>query len=69
MPSHYGGTTSRMTAKKMSMAELKNLSDAQYYKEHSKHHSTTHIKAMKELQKLGVNREKAHMFVKKYLGK
>ncbi len=65
----YGATNTRMSAKKMSIAELKSLSDVQYYKEHSKHHSMSHIKAMKELQKLGVNREKSHIFVKKYQGK
>lgn len=43
------------------------LSDAEYYKEHKKHHSSKHIKAMKELQRMGVDREKAHKYVKKYV--
>ena len=51
----------------MSMSDMKKLSDTEYYKEHSKHHSPKHIKAMKELQKLGVNRDRAHMYVKKYV--
>ena len=59
MPSHYGG--SKMTEMIMS--------DTEYYKEHSKHHSTKHIKAMKALQKMGVNRDKAHSYVKKFIGK
>jgi len=45
------------------------MSDTEYYKEHSKHHSAKHIKAMKELQKMGVDREKSHNYVKKYIGK
>jgi len=60
MPYHTGN-------KKMSMSDMKKLSDTEYYKEHSKHHSPKHIKAMKELQKLGVNRDRAHMYVKKYV--
>lgn len=63
MPSHYGSSSN----KKMTMSEMKKLSDVEYYKEHSKHHTPKHIKAMKELQKLGVNRDKAHNFVKKYV--
>ena len=53
----------------MSKMMMSKLSDKEYYAEHSKHHSTKHIKAMKELQKLGVDREKAHNFVKKNIGK
>lgn len=68
MPSHYGGGSS-MRPKKMVMKEMKKLSDAEYYKEHSKHHSAGHIRAMKDLQKLGVDRDKAHMYVKKHMGK
>jgi hypothetical protein len=64
MPSHYGDSR-----KKMSMTEMKKMSDSDYYKEHKKHHSDKHIKAMKELQKLGVDRQKAHLFVQKYMGK
>lgn len=60
MPYHTGN-------KKMSMNDMKKLNDTEYYKEHSKHHSPKHIKAMKELQKLGVNRDRAHMYVKKYV--
>mgnify|MGYP003126328108 CR=1 FL=1 len=63
MPYHSGGS------KKMSKMMMSKLSDKEYYAEHSKHHSTKHIKAMKELQKLGVDREKAHNFVKKNIGK
>jgi len=48
---------------------MEKLSDAEYYKEHSKHHSAKHIKFMKELQKNGVDRQKSHDLVKKYLGK
>ncbi len=48
---------------------MEKLTDKQYYKEHSKHHTAKHIKAMKELQKLGVDRTKSHNFVKKYIGK
>jgi len=59
MPSHYGGS------KKAEMS----MSDTDYYKEHKKHHTDKHIKAMKELQKLGVDRQKAHLFVQKYMGK
>jgi len=43
------------------------MSDADYYKEHKKHHSDKHIKAMKALQRLGVDRSKAHSYVKKYV--
>ncbi len=65
MPSHYGSSS---MPKKMSMKDMKKLSDTEYYKEHSKHHSAKHIRAMKELQKLGVDRSKAHDYVKKYMG-
>jgi len=68
MPSHYGSKMDS-SRKAQKIKDLKSLSDAEYYKEHSKHHSTKHIKAMKELQKLGVDREKAHSFAKKYIGK
>ncbi len=72
MPTHYGGTKMekkmpKVAMSKMTMSKMKSLSDQDYYKEHSKHHSAKHIKAMKELQKLGVNREKAHSYVKKYV--
>lgn len=63
MPYHTAGN------KKMSKMMMSKLSDSEYYKEHSKHHSPKHIKLMKELQKLGVDREKAHQFVKKNIGK
>lgn len=53
--------------KKMSKMEMDKLSDADYYKEHKKHHSAKHITAMKQLQKKGMNRNEAHDFVKKYL--
>tara|TARA_R100000734_G_C3221668_1_gene32966 strand:- start:325 stop:519 length:195 start_codon:yes stop_codon:yes gene_type:complete len=56
------------TNKKMTKSEMNKLSDTEYYKEHAKHHSPKHIKAMKELQKLGVDRNKSHTFVQKYLG-
>ena len=70
MPTHYGEMKSdRSTKKNMSMADMKKMSDTEYYKEHSKHHSTKHIKAMKALQKMGVNRDKAHSYVKKFIGK
>lgn len=71
MPSHYGDMKSEKSAsrKKMSMGDMKKLSDAEYYKEHKKHHTDKHIKAMKELQRMGVDRQKAHMFVQKYMGK
>ena len=59
MPSHYGG----------SKKAEKSMSDTDYYKEHKKHHTDKHIKAMKELQRMGVDRQKAHLFVKKYMGK
>ena len=58
-----------MRKKKMSKMDMEKLSDAEYYKEHKKHHSDKHIKAMKELQKNGMDRDKAHKFVQKYLGK
>lgn len=45
------------------------ITDKDYYKEHSKHHSPKHIKAMKELEKKGLSRDEAHKFVKKYIGK
>ena len=51
----------------MSKMEMDKLSDADYYKEHKKHHSAKHITAMKQLQKKGMNRNEAHDFVKKYL--
>ena len=54
--------------KKMTKSEMNKLSDSEYYKEHSKHHTPKHIKAMKELQKLGVDRNKSHSFVQKYMG-
>ena len=70
MPTHYGEMKSdRSTKKKMSMADMKKMSDTEYYKEHRKHHTAKHISAMKELQKMGVDRQKAHMFVHKYMGK
>lgn len=53
----------------MKSSDMKKMSDTEYYKEHKKHHSAKHISAMKELQKLGVDREKAHKFVQKYMGK
>jgi len=66
----YG--SSRMP--RMSMAKsskpkgsMSAMSDADYYKEHKKHHSDKHIKAMKALQRLGVDRSKAHNYVKKYV--
>jgi hypothetical protein len=62
----YHSTAKKMDNKKMNM---KTMSDMDYYKEHKKHHSDKHIKAMKELQKMGVDREKAHKFVQKYMGK
>tara|TARA_Y100001972_G_C7590025_1_gene295766 strand:+ start:459 stop:629 length:171 start_codon:yes stop_codon:yes gene_type:complete len=49
--------------------DMKKMSDTEYYKEHKKHHSDKHIKAMKELQKLGVDRDKAHKYVQKHMGK
>jgi hypothetical protein len=56
------------TNKKMTKAEMRELTDFQYYKEHKKHHSEKHIKAMKELQKkYNIDREDAHRFVKKYV--
>lgn len=53
----------------MKVSDMKKLSDTEYYKEHKKHHTDKHIKAMKELQRMGVDRQKAHMFVQKYMGK
>ncbi len=66
MPYHTPKAATK--SKKMTKAEMNKLSDAQYYKEHSKHHTPKHIKAMKELQKLGVDRNKSHSFIQKYLG-
>lgn len=68
MPSHYGGS-STMMPKKMSRMMMNKLSDKEYYAEHSKHHSPKHIRMMKELQKMGVDRNKSHDFVKKHFGK
>tara|TARA_R100000231_G_C5328625_1_gene165660 strand:+ start:610 stop:837 length:228 start_codon:yes stop_codon:yes gene_type:complete len=48
---------------------VNDMSDAEYYKIHRKHHSEKHIKAMKALQRMGINRNKAHNFVKEYIGK
>jgi hypothetical protein len=45
------------------------MTDKDYYKEHAKHHSPKHIKAMKELEKKGLSRDESHKFVKKYIGK
>ena len=69
MPTHYGEMKSEKSTsrKKMSMGDMKKLSDAEYYKEHKKHHTSKHITAMKQLQKKGMNRNEAHDFVKKYL--
>lgn len=61
MPYHTGSKSS-MPKKSMS-----SMSDTEYYKEHKKHHSEKHIKAMKALQRLGIDRSKAHMYVKKYV--
>lgn len=66
MPSHYGNSPKMNKPSKMEMSKM---SDSDYYKEHSKHHSAKHIKAMKELQRMGVSRDKSHSFVKKYVGK
>lgn len=52
---------------KASMSAMSAMSDSDYYKEHKKHHSDKHIKAMKALQRLGVDRSKAHTYVKKYV--
>ena len=49
--------------------EMSEMSDKDYYKEHKKHHTAKHISAMKELQKMGLGRGKAHLFVQKYMGK
>jgi predicted metal-dependent HD superfamily phosphohydrolase len=67
MAYHDNKKMSNPGKKKMSKMEMDKLSDAEYYKEHKKHHSDKHIKAMKQLQKKGMNRNKAHDFVKKYL--
>tara|TARA_Y100001972_G_C7491418_1_gene249213 strand:+ start:253 stop:480 length:228 start_codon:yes stop_codon:yes gene_type:complete len=48
---------------------MESMSDAEYYKIHRKHHSEKHIKAMKALQRMGLDRQKAHNFVKQYIGK
>ncbi len=61
-------SNSQSKNKKMTKSQMNKLSDTDYYKEHSKHHTPKHIKAMKELQKLGVDRNKSHTFVQKYLG-
>jgi len=45
------------------------MTNKDYYKEHAKHHSALHIKAMKELEKKGLSRDDSHKFVKKYIGK
>lgn len=60
---------SKPKAKAKAEAPSGDMSDAEYYKEHKKHHSAKHIKAMKELQKMGVEREAAHKFTAKHLGK
>jgi len=52
----------------MKSSDMKKMSDTEYYKEHKKHHSAKHIKAMKELQKIGADREKAHKWVAKNIG-
>ena len=44
-----------MSKSKPSAKDLAMMSDADYYKEHKKHHSAKHIKAMKELQKIGAD--------------
>jgi len=62
MPSHSGN-------KKMSKMAMTKLSDKEYYEEHSKHHSKKHIDAMKALTRMGIDRDKSHSFVKKYIGK
>ena len=67
MPTHYGGGGTTM--RKKSAVAMSSMRDTDYYKEHSKHHSPKHIRAMKELQRLGVDRMKAHNYVKKYIGK
>ena len=77
MPTHYGNSKPKMDKKPsmekkkkmMSKMDMEKLSDAEYYKEHSKHHSAKHIKFMKDLQKNGLDRVKAHDLVKKYMGK
>jgi hypothetical protein len=76
MPSHYGSSPMRKknspkkNSPKMKRSKpMSGMSDADYYKEHSKHHSAKHIRAMKELQRMGVERGKSHNFVKKYVGK
>lgn len=62
MPYHSGN-------KKMSKMAMNKLSDKEYYEEHSKHHSKKHIDAMKALVRMGIDRDKSHNFVKKYVGK
>lgn len=66
MPKKNSPVRSKPKAK-ASMAAMSAMSDADYYKEHKKHHSEKHIKAMKALQRLGVDRSKAHNYVKKYV--
>tara|TARA_R100001086_G_scaffold249774_1_gene190844 strand:+ start:4361 stop:4585 length:225 start_codon:yes stop_codon:yes gene_type:complete len=66
--SNKSNSGSDSSKKKMTKSEMNKLSDSEYYKEHSKHHTPKHIKAMKELQKLGVDRNKSHSFVQKYMG-
>jgi len=66
--SNKSNSESDSSKKKMTKSEMNKLSDSEYYKEHSKHHTPKHIKAMKELQKLGVDRNKSHSFVQKYMG-
>lgn len=61
MPYHTGSKTN------MPKKSLATMSDTEYYKEHKKHHTDKHIKAMKALQRLGVDRSKAHSYVKKYV--
>ncbi len=59
-----------MDYSKKTKTPLKNkMTDKDYYKEHEKHHSPKHIKAMKELEKKGLSRDESHKFVKKYIGK
>ncbi len=59
-----------MDYSKKTKTPLKNkMTDKDYYKEHAKHHSPKHIKAMKELEKKGLSRDESHKFVKKYIGK
>lgn len=63
-----GKKSSPMSKSKSSPKDLASMSDADYYKEHKKQHSAKHIKAMKELQKIGADREKAHKWVSKNIG-